>query len=267
MSNMVVGWPIHSDDGTFSGGSWETDLPLTNLQDELVANVARSTDAATASTVFDVDLGAAQPIFVLALVGHNLSDSATVQIRGDDATSFATATYDSGTVAAITTAEAALSWGDLTRIYVHCIGSAQTARYWRVNVYDTGNSDGYVEIGRAAVCQGWQPTINMDYGAQFGLESYTREILTDGGAAFYVERRNRRTVECAIQDLPEQEALDSWYHLQRRADRHGQFVFVYDADDSYHYERAFLATLREPRPIRAAVVSRFGVAMSAIEVI
>jgi hypothetical protein len=74
-------------------------------------------------------------------------------------------------------------------------------------------------------------------------------------------------VECAIQDLPEAEALDNWYHMQRVVDTHGQFVFSYDGDDDYHYERSFLATLREPRPIRAAVLARFGVGIAAIEVI
>jgi len=267
MSNMVIGWPIHSDDGTLAGGSWETALPVTNLQDERVAKVARSSDATTASTVIDVDLGSAQPIFVLALVGHNLSDSADIQVRGDDSTAFGSPDYNTGTVGAIVTAAQALDWGDLTRTWVHVCSAVATARYWRVNIYDTGNSDGYVQAGRVVIAQGWQPTINMDYGAQFGVQTYTQEVLSDGGAAFYAERRNRRTVECAIQDLPEAEALDSWYHFQRRVDTHGQFMFCYDGDDSYHYERAFLATLREPRPIRAAVMARFGLAMSAIEVI
>lgn len=86
MANVLLGWPIYSDVGvlytpTLSGGSWETTLPRTNLQDDRLHRVARTTNDATTSTVVAADLGVSRAMRVFGLVNHNLS--AVTPTNGD----------------------------------------------------------------------------------------------------------------------------------------------------------------------------------------
>lgn len=96
MSNCMFCAPIRSDAGTLSGGSWEATLPLTNLQTAWLAEVARSTDAALASTALVCDQGSSKRIRAVSLHGHNLSLAAKYRVRAYDTlavTRADTATY------------------------------------------------------------------------------------------------------------------------------------------------------------------------------
>ncbi len=86
--NAIFGWPLWSDVGvsytpTFRAGygSWLAALPLTNLQARELAKVARSSDAALASTRFDIDLGVARACRLVALPKHTISSVGKVRIR------------------------------------------------------------------------------------------------------------------------------------------------------------------------------------------
>jgi hypothetical protein len=84
-ANITLGWNNRTDGGTLSGGSWLASLPLTNLQNRQVQKVARSSNTAVSSTQFQIDLGQARNIGVLALVVHNISVSGRVRVCGSDA--------------------------------------------------------------------------------------------------------------------------------------------------------------------------------------
>ena len=98
--------PNRADAGTLSGGSWEATLPLTNLQTRWLSDVARSTDAALASTKFVCDQGSAKRVRAVYLGGHNLSLAAKYLVRAYDTlavTRADTATYvdEDGVVTAV----------------------------------------------------------------------------------------------------------------------------------------------------------------------
>ena len=103
MSNILLGWPVFNDPSvlytpTYSGGSWLAGLPLTNLSDRRLAKVAQSSDAAAASTQFDVDLKVARAIGVVALPKHNMTSAGTWRVRGYTGAGHTTNVYDSGTL-------------------------------------------------------------------------------------------------------------------------------------------------------------------------
>lgn len=88
MGNCVLGFPIYSDDSVsytpeITGGDWESDLPLSNLQDRRLAKVARSSDAQLASTRMHVDLETARSVGIIAVPKHNFSKTgAYVRVVG-----------------------------------------------------------------------------------------------------------------------------------------------------------------------------------------
>lgn len=259
MANVIFGTPFYSDVNqtytpTFSAGTWSSTLPLTNLQDRRLAKVARSSAATTASTQFIADLITARAVRVFALPTHNFTINATVRIRGSaNADGITSPVYDSGVVnvfpagAAITAEELAeqralgFNFG-----FTNVASAAATARYWKFEISDTGNAAGYVELGRVVIAGAWQPTINMEYGAKLGWETSSSRTETDGGAAIYNERVRRRTFSCVIGHLPEAEALENPFDIQRDLGTTKQLMFVFDPDDTTHmHRRSFLAVMKE----------------------
>lgn len=64
-----------------STGNWSDDLPLSNLKVDDLSQAAQSSDATTANTIFEVDLGATRDIGSIAISSHNGSLTATGQIE------------------------------------------------------------------------------------------------------------------------------------------------------------------------------------------
>jgi hypothetical protein len=259
VANLVLGYPFYSDVSVsytpaLSGGSWEADLPLTNLQDRRLHKVARSTNDDAASTQFNIDLGVARSVGLLALPKHNLSAGATVQWKGgtsagdDDV-------YDSGALALTFSGVSAEDRDGINFAHVHIPATAQSARHWTCEIVDTSNADGYVELGRLVIAGAYTPTINMNVGAKLGLETDTERSVTDGGAAVFNAKPVRRNAMFVLDHLTTAEAMDSAWKLQRKAGTAEQVFFVFDkSDTTYMHERAFLGTLRELSALEYAYV-------------
>lgn len=113
-----------------------TDLlyPVENLQNQRLSKRWRST-APTAQTIV-VNLGSAQAVDTVAILGHNLSGSAAVTIEAH--------TSDLWTAPALSAITLTYSEGAILRYF----GSAATFQYWRFILDDPSNADGYVEVGR-----------------------------------------------------------------------------------------------------------------------
>lgn len=99
MANLILGYPNHIEttftDVVFSGGSWESAYPLSNLATDDLSEVARSADDAVANTKFHVDLGSLRSIRLIALSSHNGSRSSLMRIRATQ-----TVKWSGGTVGA-----------------------------------------------------------------------------------------------------------------------------------------------------------------------
>lgn len=251
----VFGWPLYSDASvsytpTFSNGSWVAALPLTNLQNRQLSKVARSTDATAASTKFDCDLGVARAVGVIALPKHNFTTAATVRVRGASDAGFTSVVYDSGTVAGWPSGVTVEDATGINVAFWRCPTSLQTARYWRIEITDTANPAGYVELGRVVIAGGYAPSYQPSYGALLGLESETVRTVTDGGGALYDARPVRRTQKFTIKDIGYAEAFGSAWKMQRQLSTSGQLFFVWDGDDTtYPHERCFLGVLQALSPL------------------
>lgn len=448
MSNLLIGFPIYSDAGTlytptFSGGSWNSSLPLTNLQDRRLAKVARSTDATVASTLFEIDLKAARRIGCIALPKHTLSQAATVRFRGAsspwafDALNLAGFSTTGGTtsrVAASTTAsdgvpldkigdtdgantpnfysvvtltgnaqkvviariakdtstqstiylldvtasafrlQAVVTWsgsvpsvamttgtllsttaegngvyrlaflttsataantnrvliepastnaaatgtvffGDVSvfdttvdpvvydsgylsvwpsNVYPSAamnagdarIGggytaeealslspsftlvpsSPQTARYWRVNIADTGNTAGYIDLARLVLADSYIPSLNMAYGAKLTWSSESTRTTTDGGAYVHQAKPRRRLLECVLDDMPQDELLANLFEIARRVGTTEQLYVVFDPADATHaVRRNFLGVLNRIDALTFPYSVRAGMPLSVSE--
>lgn len=286
MANCVMAWPNYLDRQpnpattgvvsylipTFSGGGWAAAFPRTNLQSPFLYLVARSSNATLANTQFDVDFLTDRPQQVFAFVRHNLSLAAKVRFRVATDAGITAVVYDSGWVNVYQPyyAPGTLPWGwspagwaggptaeDLvdykSLVFVHVAPQIATGRYLRVEIDDTANGAGYVQLGRCFVGPGYQPQINMSWGAQLGWQTATERETAEGGADFYTRRDGRRRAAFTLENLSEHQAMELIFEMQRALGKDRQLLFVYDPADTYHlHRRSMLATLDELDPITHA---------------
>ena len=426
MANLTLAWNNRADSSALSGGSWQTTLPLTNLQSRQIQRVARSLNALTSSTQFRIDCGQARAIGVFALVAHSISVLGRVRITGSDSASAwtslltnasefdnaawtkatttvvanaitapdGTATADrltatgadssvsqsvvigaaqpfsyevwmradvattvslvtqqtpsstvvstvcalttdwqkfrvQGTTVAGTTAitcyvggsssfstgesiyawdaellagtgivfeggwtavwpsgaipESLLEWeddnfwlGTLSQSaiagyqapFIELVAPQQVLQHWRVEIADTSNPDGTVQIGRLFMAQTWVPTVNISYGSGLGFEDPTPIEMSLSGAEYFDVRSRFRVFDFELQYLGSTEAYTSALDLQRQAGASGEVLVVPDFDDpSTQPARAFLGRLRQMSQVRQPKPSAFVVAYQAKELI
>jgi hypothetical protein len=286
VTNILIAYQNRTDEGTLSNGTWLSTLPLVNLQNRLVQRVARSNGATLAATKFDMDFGAAKTIGVIALVVHNFSVGAKVRIQADDAADFATPTYNSGWVdvwPAGQIPQALLEWeednfwlGTLSANaragyqspFIHVPAAAQTYRYWRVEIDDTTNTDGYVHIGRLFMSATWTPTINYSYGAGLVYKDTTPIETSLSGAEYFDVRGKAREFSFTLEGLTNTEAYDIVLQLQRVAGISGEILQIPDmADTTRIPARSYVGRLVDLQPIGNPKPDRFNVQLNVRELI
>lgn len=118
MANLLLGFPNHVEstfyDVVFSGGSWESTLPLSNLADDDLSKAAQSTDATTASTQFHVDLGSLQSIRLAFVSSGNYSRSAKLRIRATATAKWTGAAVNTGASSGASSISMKATTGDFT---------------------------------------------------------------------------------------------------------------------------------------------------------
>ncbi len=254
------------DAATLAGGSWEAGLPLANLKTDELAAVARSTDDANASTKLTVDFGSAVAMSALFAGPTNLSPGALTRLKGAPSNAFATG-YDSGWVSqGLTTADLVPGVGPNI---IHILSSVQTYQWWQLEIDDTSNVDGYVQIGRLFMPKLLEPSVNYSAeGNSLSLEDMTRREETISGVENSGRRRNRRVFSFRIPELPENEAFNTVFKFQMTVG-FDQLVFLVPdpaAAAPQKQLRSFWGRVRAMDPVSQALGSLAGVGLTVSEV-
>lgn len=137
-----------------------------------------------------------------------------------------------------------------------------------IEINDTTNSAGYVDLARLVIAGAYQPTVNMDYGAALGLETDTTRVVTDGGAALYNSRPVRRTLTGVLDNIADAEAFDSFQQMQQQIGTSKQLFVVFDPADTNPtllWRRSFLAVFRQLSALENATLARNRAAFSLVE--
>lgn len=255
MSNIVLAHTNRTDAGTLSNGSWNALLPLNNLKDGNIDKVARSVGTSAASTMFALDMGANYPIWGVALVGHNITAAGTTwQVKGGTVAPNTSNVFTSGGVfdsTAIACQQLTFNWdtpADWGAQYnlIYALAAPQTVRYITVNITDTANAAGYVQVGRLFVGQGFQPAIGADFGLGDGHEELSTSVRADNGKRFFTKRTPRpRFVQLALSQLTLAEG-DKVHELDALLGITDEVLYIPDPADAAKTQRyGFVGTMRE----------------------
>lgn len=245
MGNIALSHVNRARASTPSAGSWSSGLPITNIITRDLGTVARSTDATTASTKFRLDFGASRALRAFALVNHNLSSSATWLIKigttsgasdvysGSAVNAWQLASFDA-TVVALGIDDSTYQRSDYASIIV--LPATYSGRYVTIEIVDTGNADGYVQIGMVWAGALWVPAVNAKFGLQNGHGDLSSISYAMSGADYSSARRRPRTVKFLLPHLTVSET-EIVHELERVIGTIDDLLYVPDIEDAAATQR------------------------------
>lgn len=270
MSNTLLCWPDETLNSavTFSGGSWLSTLPLTNLQNHLLSKVCQSTNATSEYTQFVNTYSAAINVDVIHIPNHNISLAGTIRVRGYSNSGLTTLVYDTGTQYVWPQTFTATMVTEWPNNWTFVLPTRQTARYWKVEIVDTTNPAGFILLGRCVLGTiSLNPNVGIPEGAELGYESRTTVVESLGGVPWY----NRMALprRCFIGTFPRLTATEKQKALimQKTMDTSGELLFVRNKNDNATdmLLNAFLCVPRKVSPLSLAYLSASEMAVEFAE--
>jgi len=256
----VIGYSNQTDFSTLSGGSFNSNYPITNLQNRYLAQKARTNNALLSSSVIQVDLGSVQRIGLISLINHNFTMTstfqATVRLQAFSDAGMTLSLFDTGF-------ESIYSGSDYARTFPQVEG-----RYWRISINDPNNQSGYVEFGRLFIGWRFSPTNNISWSPTLTVESKTPVIEALGGPEYFDERPNRRLWQGKFSWLDNYEAYRAWFLVMKSHDVSREVYLIDDdTDTAYRDIRWFLGRLRVLNPIEYPYLNQYGAAIEIGELL
>ena len=235
MGNIIIADSALSDAATLTAGSEAAGMPVGNLQTFQPSEKWRATNLAAAYV--EADLGAAQPLDLIALLYTNTTSAATWRIRGATTQANLTAApgYDSGAITAWP--QSGLDDWDFVHVFKWLGASPQTFRWWRVDLTDAANPDGHLQAGRLYLSDAWQPARNLQYGWSIGFADDSIKRRATGGQSWVTARGKRRVLDFTLGFLSEAEMYDNAFDIDRRRGEHADVLAIRDPDDTAHVHR------------------------------
>lgn len=182
--------------------------------------------------------------------------AATWRVRAADTQANLTAApgYDSGTL----TAWSQSGLGDWPFVHLlHWIGSTQRFRWWRFDVEDADNADGYFQAGRLILADAWQSSRGFDYGRGTGFMDPSSVAVAAGGQLWPQRREPRRSESFNIPLLPEDEFYGRVFPLDLTRGAARPVLMMTDPDSAWLQSQTIYG-LMQPRFAAHQAFARFG---------
>jgi len=272
MANVSLVYKNISDDATITGAGWNSELPLSNMQDTRLHKVARADGlpAGTQIVQFIVDLGAFsagdyssyKAYDAIALVNHTLSPKAKIAIQTSAVSDFSSSIgLDLRTTDVYRVTQRDIDWNwanpkffskklseldlyGVIRVYVYPLSTAQSnsnrgvvqanGRYIKITITDEYNESlrNYIDIGRLIIGKRLITTVNMSYGASLRYEDDSIVQPSIGGEVFADRRTKKRVMTFQHDFLSKSEALSGALDAQRVSGITDEVLVIADYEDS-----------------------------------
>lgn len=208
MTNFLIAkpWPVSAN----SQSSQVTGMEAANLGQPYPTDAWRTANLTSQYVI--LDLGAAKAVDLVALMYTNLTSAATWRVRAGSTA--AVSDWDGGTVTA---------WaGSVQNVPApHALlrlSAAQTYRYWRIDLTDAANPDGFFQAGVAVLASAFQPARNYAYGAGRGFNDLSVKQDSFGGGMLFEAKARRPVLSFEAPYLTATEAEAGVMELQRQND-------------------------------------------------
>jgi hypothetical protein len=291
---FAIVYQDYARNAVLGGGNFVSTLPRANLQTDDPRTVARTLSADADDTFITADLGAIRQIGGIVLGPTNASPGSSYRIRSYADAGMTVAKYDSGVkelsgaVVDWSDTNEWLEWEDpdfwlglipsdveeLPLYIVETIPAAQVgegnAQWWKIELFDPGNAQGHIDIGRLVLGRVFRPVNNYEPGSnEFSFQWLTDVTESIGGLRTYWERGMRRSGRFSWPVVDESEAFDDWFRLGLRSGLSRQVFIIPEESDTGELlrKRAFLATLTKSPPLVQINLDLASTSIDAEEVI
>jgi hypothetical protein len=190
------------------------------------------------SLYFEVDLGSAQAINLVALLFTNLTAAATWQVRGATSQANLTAApgYNSGAISF--RAETASAE---TRLHGYLfLSTAQNYRYWRVDLTDAANPATFVNAGRLVISSAWQSSRFQRKGEAITVTDTSKITRMTGGQAIPTPYPVLMGRDFTIPYLTEDEMYAQVYELARLRGTSKEALVIMDPAATTHQQKKMI---------------------------
>jgi len=221
--SMRLAWVNQIDGATLSAGSQIGTLPATNVQHPHLSKKWHTAAGVDTSHVL-ADLLAEKAIDVLAVLGTNLTSSATMRLRADnaDATAQTGAIYDSGNIAAGVV--------DNYPAFYHLLPVQKTARYWRLDIADAVVPDN-LQIGRIFLGPAW--ACDREYGWGITWQDASVIARSRGGQKWIDEGARARLLQFSLNYQSKADMMDNVFESARRNGLTKELLALLTDGDAY----------------------------------
>ncbi|TGE04623.1 hypothetical protein [Hymenobacter fodinae] len=244
MERMLLATGALSDQATITGPTGAGDLVLGNLKRQSLQEVYRVLgDAAE----LNIDLGAAQLVNVVAIMGHSGLSGSTARVTASNTPGGAD--YDSGAVPFITGTK------HFDKSLFFLFFQPVSYRYWRIEISNPGAA--YLDLGRLYIAKAFQPSFNMVYGFQHGFTDGSQEFETSSGDSISLKRKKRRFADLMLEDLSEDEVFAELYPLDQLVGATGDVLLVPKPDDTHLQFSAIYGKIEAMQPNVNTSFNRF----------
>lgn len=128
---------------------------------------------------------------------------------------------------------------------------AVRARLVDIQIFNSANADGYVDIGRFFVSPGWFLSVNIQEGGSIQFQDDSPKRRSRGGQPFADPVATYRKTEFTIAYLERDEILSNLYEIQKVQGVRKPILVILDPDDETNLHRlAIYGSLERTSPIR-----------------
>lgn len=235
MGKIIFASGLISDAGSIEAfAATAAGYPVTNLLTMQPGERARFTDPGAAYV--EIDLGTARPITFAGILAHNISATGQVRWRAADTQGDLTADPDLDTM--LGSAWPASGKPDADVFYsFRLFDEAVNRRWWRLDVSDGDNTDGYLDIGRLMVADAWRPARNVKFGWGPGWLDPSAAQRSVAGHTYPTPRPKHRVFGVPLGFQSEDDMLEGLYELQRKCGAERDIFVAVDPDADKHLHR------------------------------
>jgi len=193
------------DGATIATSSEATNLPATNLQDNIVRRPWRTLDTSNTKNVV-YDIGSATPVNAVGVFGFNLTSVALLTIQANASDSWGSPSLNVG-LTIPTDSDGTLYEKAITFFE----SGVESYRYWRLLIHGDMTQN-YWEVGRLCAGVYFEPTLPPDLRAKKRIVDPSIHTRTDGQQSYSRERQQYTQYQLKSQNYAQGDR-DDWLAL------------------------------------------------------
>ena len=177
---------------TTTEASSSNSFDVNNLNTDIVEQVWRSADTNVTSLTCDTEDSGGVFLDTLAILNHNLTQGASITLIGSNSPSFTTTPFVEQ-----------LSVEPNNMYYISEQLPLQSYRYWRLDINDTTNPNGFLEIGTIVFGSSTVFTTEENFTDEvtFGIKQFEDSIQTEGFTNISNDRGQKKYLDLSFKKL------------------------------------------------------------------